>query len=85
MCKGELDRSESKKFTGSADQSGTNRAPKNILQRIIKLTLSLKVNIYINFVFRALESLIPAGTELPVACKSSRWTPTITITNNGTK
>jgi len=66
MCKGDLDKSEITKLTGSANQSGHIIIHNNMAQKRAILTLSLKEKKCPNFNLRALDNLTPPGTELPV-------------------
>jgi hypothetical protein len=78
---GELDRSETKKFTGSADQSGNASNQISIPQKNLRFAKSLNENACPNFIFK--RGLAPPEAELPVECKRNKCRTTINITEKG--
>jgi hypothetical protein len=66
MCKGELDISDTTKFTGSALQSGKTNIHIHMTHKMAKLTVSLNVNKCLNLIFNLLDEDNPPGMLLPV-------------------
>jgi len=85
MCKGELDKSETAKFTGSADQSGKARAHNHIIHMLLMFTMSLYKKRWPNLIFSLEEAPMPPGTELPPKCNNTKCKITTIKMIKGTK
>jgi len=85
MWIGELDKSDTTKLTGSADQSGIINITINITHIMIKLIVSLYKKRKLNLIIVPLNRLNPPGRLLPLKWRTNKWTPAINKTMKGTR
>jgi len=75
MWRGEFERSELIKLTGSEDQSGKANIKTQNIHIKPKLTKSLKEKRCPNLIKSPPNRLIPPGTDLPLKCNKIKCTP----------